>query len=160
MRRLTLLALLLVGCGVPNPTPAPVLVQPTPIPPTGVPAARATFASPFTPTAGPDVASGGLGLRRADWERAHAFGQATVAYRDERVVAIEEPRDRLGRSTDLEITRRRVVATLLPRDAAYVGSETRPDAVVDRFTSATVGPFAVGYALEGGRVVALRVALD
>lgn len=143
-----------VGCGMaPTPTSPP---RPTSA---GVPVARATFAPVLTPTAGADVASGGLGLRRADWEAKKPPEALTVAYRDDRVVAIEEPADRFQRTTDLESTRRRVVQSLGPRDAAYLGTETRAGVVVDRFASPTIGPFAAAYTLLGDRVVSYRLAL-
>lgn len=174
-RTATVAALLaLVACAPPTPTPAPLLVpgqqgtatrsgSATPTPSlAGVPVARATFANPFTPTPAPDVASGGLGLRRRDWEARHAGASFRAEYRDDRVVAIERAGDRAGWAIDA--ARRDIVQNVAPRDASYLRTETRPDgSVVDRFTSPSLGGFAAVYEIYGdgdrlGRVSSYRVA--
>jgi hypothetical protein len=107
----------------------------------------------------PDVSSGGLGLRRGEWTAKHPGGDPRAEYRDDRVIAVEQDADPLGWS--LDEARRGVAGDLAPADAVYLRSQTRPDgAVVDTFTSASVGPFAAVYVVtESGRVVSYRVSL-
>lgn len=168
----------------PFPRTPPASAAPTaPVGSAGVPIARATFTSPFTPTPAPDVPSPALGLTRAAFEARNPPSAAgtipflggrplRVTYLDGRVASLE-----IDNPIDFETARAANRDFLLPTDAVYLRTERAPDdAVVDVFRSPSLatrfpsarwrepGGFAVVYHLgstfPGGTwVTSYRVVL-